>query len=813
MQAVLELVARWVVARPVALLALLLATSIGFGVAATQIQTQVDIEEFAPTDTDAASALQRVQDDLGAGRAGVTVVVEGADDPVLTVEGLDLARWMTDVITSDERLGDVLATDGPLGTAVVSYATPAIAALEAEGLSTEDLSDDELATAIEQIYTDDDAREIAGPLLSGDPDPGDPPVAGLMTISMRHDIDEQDRRHASLRIRDLVAEVDHGPFEVVVFSDATLRDDLERRMASEVPFLVSLSLGVIVVVLLVAFRRISDVAIALAAIAMSLIWTFGAIALLGPRVLGLTGGFSQMAVAVPVILIGLGVDYAFHLTGRYREELEAGTTPEEAIAVPPRTVGRALVLVTATTVIGFLANIVSPLPPVADFAVFMAVGMVCVLVVFILFVPCARLVIDRRRHVTREDGAVPISGRPGAISSAMSRMGVLASRAPIPVLAVTAILVVAGAVAGLRLDTQFDQEQFLPDDIPSGRAIALMDARFGGEVAERSHLLVSGDIESPAVLRAMLDTGDALEESDLVVPGPRAVTSPAHLLRQLADPPAGSEADEATLDALDAAGWTDDGPNEDADTSALFELLDQVAPDQFRGLVSGDRTDAVVSIQTRAGEPRISELVALADEAAAPLRDVAEDVTFTTQQMVIDDTLDALVSAQSQKIALSTVAALAVLITFFGLSRRRPGLGVVTIVPTLVAVPLVLGGMWVVGLSFNALTATVAAIAIGFGVDYGIHLSNRFVEERSTHDTAADSLEATITHSGTALLASALTTAGAFGVLVVFGDLEPMRQFGAVTAMTMVIALIATLFTQSSCLTLWDRWHRRREAA
>src|SRR3546814_9316781 len=84
--------------------------------------------------------------------------------------------------------------------------------------------------------------------------------------------------------------------------------------------------------------------------------------LLGPDFLGLVGRFTQISTAVPVLFVGLGIDYAIHLTTRYREEQNHGVSPGPASATAVRAVGGALVLATVTTVVGFLTNVVTPFP-------------------------------------------------------------------------------------------------------------------------------------------------------------------------------------------------------------------------------------------------------------------------------------------------------------------------------------------------------------------------------------------------------------------------------------------------------------------
>ena len=60
----------------------------------------------------------------------------------------------------------------------------------------------------------------------------------------------------------------------------------------------------------------------------------------------------------------------------------------------------------------------------------------------------------------------------------------------------------------------------------------------------------------------------------------------------------------------------------------------------------------------------------------------------------------------------------------------------------------------------------------------------------------------------TALLFLIIAVAG-FGILVTSTTI-PFRQFGFVTAYTILLAMGAAVLVLPSMLVVWDRWHRRR---
>ncbi len=976
MQWIVDVMGGMVQRRAGVVLSVLALLTVGFAGLTTQLRVETDITEFAG-EAPLATAFERIDEQFGLRGGGLQVIVDaGRGGNVLSSEGLEVARDIE--ATAEATIPGALPDDTPGRPAVISYASPLLAGVAEIDLDADELSPPFVGALLDRVL-DQQGDEVRS-LLSDDLDVDAARArGGLVSIQLAPGLDQQQRREAGTMLRHRLEEEAHGFFSVEPFSVELLEDELEEGLFVELPLLLGVSLLLIVALLWLLFRSVVDVVIALVGLLMVQVWLAGLAALLGPEVLGIIGPFNQIAVAVPVMLIGLGVDYSVHLTARIREERVGGAAAEVAAGRAVRTVGVALLLVTLTTMVGFLSNVQSPLPPIADFGVIVAAGMLAAFVVMGLLVPSARQLVDQRRTLpTREPG-----GGEGGISDRVLRAAAgLACRFPVGVVVVGVVLGVLGTVAALDLDTEFAQEDFIPEGTRADRVLTTMEELFGGDVTEETFLLVEGDLTDPAVVAAFERVEERVLEVDGVqtIDGAAEIVTPRSIVAQLEEagrqlqqqlvdqarvvvgelpvtellplpdevaadelpdtlgdeldeldeldegdgglgasgdldpgdvldteggfgelegefgdglapldpefgrrledrlPPGVSseealtgllggqqlaelleeQAEEELRDELramlgadtarrlasvdpqqvdrelledvgypvdqlgDAAldlvalvgdlrelGWQDARLGPDADPDAVFERVEREAGDDLALVLAADRGLALAIVPTQAGEDGAEALAEGLLAAAEPLAQVGAEVMAVSEQLVVEETLDLLVDAQVEKILFSLGAALALLIVFYLLSQRRPVLGVITMVPTLLAVPIVLGSMWVLGLPFNALTATIASVAIGFGVDYGIHLSNRFREERESAATPQDAVRETVAHTGAALAGSAATTIAAFGVLML-SDLTPVAQFGAITAMTMLAALVTTVLAQSSCLLLWERHHRRR---
>ena len=143
---------------------------------------------------------------------------------------------------------------------------------------------------------------------------------------------------------------------------------------------------------------------------------------------------------------------------------------------------------------------------------------------------------------------------------------------------------------------------------------------------------------------------------------------------------------------------------------------------------------------------------------------------------------------RSQILSLGAVF-LAILLMFIVLFRSVK-LSLIALVPNLVAVPLVLGLMGGLDIPLDFMTITIAAIAIGIGVDDTIHYVHRFGKE-----VAADwDYQAAVSRShdsiGRAMYYTTVTITIGFSILML-SKFVPTIYFGILTAFAMMIALVA----------------------
>lgn len=784
MNRLLTLLARPSTRRPGLTLAILLLITVGFGVAATNLVMQTDMASFGNEDSEVVQGLDRVRDEFDRDAAAIQVTVDaGPEGDVLTPDGLATLAAVEDTLL--EELDGQVRTDAEGRPLVHTASTPLLEVLAAQGVDPAAADGRQIGAAATAVLAEQ-PRLTA--LLSADLDADKGQArAATVLVELDPELTTEQRLDALERVRadlgfeegELRGEVDG--LLVTVNSPEGTNAALESETQSEAPMLLLLALLAVVAVLGVLLRSAFDVMVGMLALAATLVWTFGIIAILGPEVLDLLGPLSQIGVVVPVLIIGLGIDYAVHLFGRYHEQRATGQVPSLAAATSMGTVGTALVLATVATAAGFGMTGLAPLSVIADFGIFTAIGVIAALIVMGGAVPAARVLRDRRGATT-----APTPKVKAGIGQLLARPTHLAVTHPVPLVLGGLAFLVLGAVAANGLETRFDRADFIPEDSEIGAVVADQDLLFNGALTETTYVLIDGDLADPGMLDALREAHTRLGDVDLVRSDP-----------------------DGTPQATSIVTLLDQLPGDPANLEDPDQLLTDAAGPQVARLVRDDRQAAVVELRTNAGDGQATALADDLQEAFAPVRDAGGDILVTSEEQVIAEMADDLRDFQVRSIALTLVTVLLLLVLYYGFSHRRPLLGVIAMIPSVVGTAMLLGTMALLDVSFDALTATLTAIAVGIGVPYGLHVTNRFQEDlRDTTDVEA-ALHRTLATTGGALLGSALTTFAAFVVLSLSG-LALISRMGALGAAGITYALLAAVVIQPAALVLWARRRYRR---
>ena len=147
----------------------------------------------------------------------------------------------------------------------------------------------------------------------------------------------------------------------------------------------------------------------------------------------------------------------------------------------------------------------------------------------------------------------------------------------------------------------------------------------------------------------------------------------------------------------------------------------------------------------------------------------------------------------------SMITAFVLVLALFFLVYRRP------LTLLFVGFPLLVGVQMTLALAalsigrLNILTSAFAAILVGLGIDFAIHLYDRYHSERALGSDVGQAMEKTMTETGSGVLTGGATTIVAFCTLL-FARVQGIMELGGLVAVGLLFCLISIYFVLPSFL-------------
>ena len=593
--------------------------------------------------------------------------------------------------------------------------------------------------------------------------------------------------------------------DIRVFGSGIISAEFASVIFDSLILVIPAAVLLILTFLVYAYRDPLDLLIGVIALVMAIVWTFGFLGLVGIP-------FTQMLTAVPPLLLAVGIDFGIHSVNRYREERYQGETINKSMETLTKQLRVAFFIVTGTTVIGFGSNLTSSLPPLRDFGLIAAVGIVFTFLIFGIFLPALKLEVDkwRERHGFPAFGTAPI-GREGTIIGEALQGGVVIARRGPRLFLVAMVLVAAGsAIYGAGIDTSFSEEDFLPpEDVPDyledlpepftpeeytvTRDINFLEDTFESASRDSVTIYVTGQMRADHALESIERASQDPPDSFLEDGRSAQSTSIVDVIDDYRET-------DSEFDALVERNDRNDNGIPDDNLEEIYDqLLDSRYRSQALQYITTDYRSAKVVYDTEATASQ-REIVADAKVVADRYRLPA---IATGQTVVFQSVSDTIFDSALRSLTVALLFAGAFLLIIYRFLEGGASLGVVNLVPIVITVALIVAAMRYLGIPFNALTATILSIAIGLGIDYSAHMTHRFVDEY-TGDNLYPALQATVLGTGGALTGSMFTTAFGIGVLVI--AVTPiLGQFGTVTAMAILFSYVTSVIVLPSVLVVWHQ--------
>ena len=416
---------------------------------------------------------------------------------------------------------------------------------------------------------------------------------------------------------------------------------------------------------------------------------------------------------------------------------------------------------------------------------------------------------NRKAVAAQREVSDEVKGSAHGLRSAGSLVrGLAASRA----IAIPVVLIIGafGLMAALNVESGFQLKDFLASDTGVVQSIERFEAQFPSSGQGSSFVYIEGDLTDPNTLEAIDEAIVAIDAADAEFgryPNGELIVSPTatDIVRTTLESPAAMAALASTAEITDADG--NGLPDTATQVAAVYDYVnangvltadgnevysaDEVGQFLYHDGGSTQATAIVIQVGSFTDGAVIRPVWAALDEAGAGIASTTTGLDIVaTSGDVIAQFVSLEAFANSMRISLPVAILLTLLVATMLLRSFRYALA--SVVPIGFVVTGVYAFMAVAGYTINVVTATIAAIAVGVGIDFSTHLTARYREELEKAPTPLDALRIAGAGTGGALVLSALTSVLGFTVMS-FAPTPIFATFGVLTAVMITLALISAL--------------------
>lgn len=579
----------------------------------------------------------------------------------------------------------------------------------------------------------------------------------------------------------------------------------------------------IIAILYIIFRQWQLVILPLISCFLAVVLMLGFLATIDWRLTVISSNFVALLLIICLMI-------TIHLIVRYREESHLHTDKDKRAWIEEtiRHMVKPCLYTVLTTMVAFLSLVVSGIRPVMDFGWMMVIGLVISFVLAFLIIPAGLMLLPTAITPKTVDKS---SAFTLVFSRFTERNGMF-----IVIVGVIAAIVSVVGIKQLEVENRFIDYFHSSTEIHQGMLV--IDQQLGGTIT----LDIVIDHKTPAASEGTVsddfsaDVDDAFGAADDPFAEPVATDSefgaenddPFASDTPFAESAVNGDDADTTIDAYDSYWFTQAGLEKiDRLHSYLDELpevgkvqslatayrvasdlngrklndfelaiMRKALPDEIKDFLlkpylAADVGQTRISMRVKETDPNLrrNELIKKVRRYVVDDMGFAdEDVHVTGVLVLYNNMLQSLFSSQILTIGAVFFGILFMFIVLF----RSLSLSLIALVPNMLAALVVLGGMGLMGIPLDMMTITIAAIAVGIGVDDAIHYIYRFREEFAVDNNYIATMHRAHASIGRAMYYTSVTVIVGFSILAL-SKFIPSIYFGLLTGLAMLAAIISSL--------------------
>ena len=573
------------------------------------------------------------------------------------------------------------------------------------------------------------------------------------------DIPHDIMRDVVVAIGDSILSAD---YEIHYGGTAYITGSVPTMIRNDITILLRVGLFIMAIVLMVNLRNPFAVIMVFSVIIQSLVVMAG---FMGWMVF-ITGSerfyFTIVNSSMPIILLTIANSDGVHFVAKFFKEMRNKKDVKKSVEATMDTLLVPIFLTSLTTMAAFLSLSFAPIKQLMGYGICISVGIAHAFFLSSTFLPAA---ISLKKWDMNSKAVT----RPSIFENLITYFGKTVSTNPKSILGSGVLIATAGIIGLLYLKVDVNIASFFRQGTEFRNSIDFIDQEMTGTMDIRVRL--EGSMKNPRTLNEIVNLQDMLENNKKVTTS----FSIADVVKQMHRVVMDDDPDFETI------------PEDQGKVNNLFSMYSMSGdPEDFSAMVDYEYSVGLVTALSRVMSTE--EIISIVDEIEEYVGDLKSvgSASVTGMAVVIRDLVYLVVQSSVISIVMSVILIGLITSLFF----KRIAWGMMAIIPLSVAVVINFGFMGLAGIHLSHVTALLASVIIGVGVDFAIHYISQFrrlskISENNalTNDVIEDVGYPIILDSASNM---------SFGALL-FSAFIPVQYMGGLMVFAMISTSIGTL--------------------
>lgn len=538
------------------------------------------------------------------------------------------------------------------------------------------------------------------------------------------------------------------PYKAIISGKIQMQKDFTELLEKELGMLLGAGFGICLITLLLLFRSFKNVLLSLSVMLLTLLLTLGLMGFLGKQI-------DVMMVMLPAILLIISLSDAIHLLNKFNHQIHQ-QTKEEAIIMAFNAIGKANLITSMTTAIGFLGLYFLPIQPIKEFGLFAASGILIAFVVTMALIPALLFITSHQPMNNQHNFSEKLTNYLFGKSYRFISLGIILTI--ITITGVTKINLNTGLIVGLQRDE------------PMLEKVSYFDKEFNGYRPVEVGVELTG---IHATDTDVIEKIDRLEEGMQTFLRAKDILSTNTILKKINSGIYGGSPNHINL------------PKEQ-DLPRVTRFFNNPSLEQTVNEVSSN-SGSLLRLVGSAPDKGSQFYLAQSERFDSLLQEINSEqfqARLTGSSYLIDKTDRYVINALLKGLAFACVTVILITLFFYRSWRITVLILIVNVLPLL----MLFGLMGHMGIDLNISTAIIFTVAFGIAVDDSIHFISRYKLERDQKKSKPEALKIAKLQTGKSILFTTLSICLGFGVLMLSG-FSAVYYLGLFIFLTAIIAL------------------------